>query len=348
LNVICHNCYYDSRKIKERKLFLKSLSRNCAAARFAHRAAVFLAFGCVFAQSQGAAAMLPRSSVGFPSLASHFPRARTCRFAASNAKIQKSSLRAASQFLERLCAPRKLVFMPLSSATVCGMGAKKIVFITGTDTGVGKTLLTTLLLHHLRLSGCRALAMKPFCSGGREDVRMLQSVQPGELLDAEVNPFYFSAPVAPLVELEKTRRNVSLKQVVVKIRQVEKKCDRLLIEGSGGLMVPLGKGYLVEDLIAELDCRVIVVARNQLGTINHTLLTVARLRARGIERRNMVVALMGGPKKDVSSASNESILKRLLKPVLVVRVPNLERGDAKKLVGKLALGVAKRALKQLA
>jgi dethiobiotin synthetase len=227
------------------------------------------------------------------------------------------------------------------------MGAKKIVFITGTDTGVGKTLLTALLLSHLRSSGCRALAMKPFCSGGREDVQMLQSVQHGELSDAEVNPFYFSAPVAPLVELEKTRRNISLKQVITKIRRIGKKCDRLLIEGSGGLMVPLGKGWLVEDLIAELDCRVIVVARNQLGTINHTLLTVARLRDKGIKRRNIMVSLMGGSKADASSASNEKILAQLLRPVSVVNVPDLARYDVKKSVGELALGVAKRALEQL-
>jgi len=227
------------------------------------------------------------------------------------------------------------------------MGAKKIIFITGTDTGVGKTLLSALLLAHLRSSGCRALAMKPFCSGGREDVRMLQAGQRGELSDAEVNPFYFSAPVAPLVELEKTRRNISLKQVITKIRRIGKKCDRLLIEGSGGLMVPLGKGWLVEDLIAKLDCRVIVVARNQLGTINHTLLTVARLRDKGIKRRNIMVALMGGRKADASSASNEKILAQLLRPVSVVNVPDLERYGVKKSVGKLALGAAKRVLGQL-
>ena len=228
-----------------------------------------------------------------------------------------------------------------------GMSAKKIIFITGTDTGVGKTLLTALLLHHLRQSGCRALAIKPFCSGGRDDMGLLQSVQRGELSDAEVNPFYFSAPVAPLVELRKTKKNISLKDVVVHIRRIERKCDCLLIEGSGGLMVPLGKGYLVEDLVAELDCRVIVVARNQLGTINHTLLTVARLRAKGIKKRHIMVALMSGPKTDASSASNEKILGELLRPVLVVNFPNVAGRDAKKEVNKLAFGPAKRALRRL-
>jgi len=113
------------------------------------------------------------------------------------------------------------------------------------------------------------------------------------------------------------------------------------------LMVPLGKDFLVEDLIVELDCRVIVVEKNQLGTLNHTLLTVARLRARGIKWGNIVVVLMYGPKKDASSASNESILRQLLKPISVVKVPNLLRRDAKEPVGKSAFGMAKRALEQL-
>ena len=75
----------------------------------------------------------------------------------------------------------------------------RIIFITGTDTGVGKTLLTGLLLHHLRQSGCHALAMKPFCSGSRADAEFLHAVQDGELTLDEINPFFFAEPLAPLV-----------------------------------------------------------------------------------------------------------------------------------------------------
>src|ERR1700722_15876817 len=119
------------------------------------------------------------------------------------------------------------------------MPSAKIIFVTGTDTGVGKTLLTALLLHHLRARGCRALAMKPFCSGGRADVRLLQSLQPGELSDAEMNPFYFKQPIAPLAASLGKRKKIPLNLVVEKIRAVARKCDVLLVEGSGGLLVPL-------------------------------------------------------------------------------------------------------------
>ena len=101
------------------------------------------------------------------------------------------------------------------------MSAKKIIFITGTDTGVGKTLLTALLLHHLRQTGVRALAMKPFCSGGRADVKLLQSLQPGELSDEEMNPFFFKEPIAPLIAAEKNHRIIRLKEVIDRIKHIE-------------------------------------------------------------------------------------------------------------------------------
>src|SRR5258708_1600617 len=127
----------------------------------------------------------------------------------------------------------------------------RIIFITGTDTGVGKTLLTGLLLHHRRQSGRPAWAMKPFYSGGRADVRFLSALQDGELTDDEISPFYFSEPVAPLISARKLRRRIELDDVLARIHALVahlsaiknqkskiKNPPTLLIEGSGGLLVP--------------------------------------------------------------------------------------------------------------
>lgn len=203
------------------------------------------------------------------------------------------------------------------------MTAAKIIFITGTDTGVGKTLLTALLLHHLRAHGCRALAMKPFCSGGRGDVRLLQSLQRGELADAEMNPFYFEQPVAPLAATSTLRKKIPLKLVIERIRAVANKCEILLVEGSGGLLVPLGEGYTVADLIAKLRCRVLIAARNQLGTINHTLLTIKVLRAMGIADTNLSVVMMAGANRDASSRTNQQIIADFIRPIDVLQIPFL-------------------------
>jgi dethiobiotin synthetase len=203
------------------------------------------------------------------------------------------------------------------------MPAKKIIFITGTGTGVGKTLLAASLLHHLRHAGVHALAMKPFCSGGTADVRLLQSLQPGELSDEQANPFYFPQPIAPLVAAKKSGRPIQLPDVTKRIRNVAAKCDCLIVEGSGGLLVPLARGLTVADLIAALDCRVLVASLNQLGTINHTLLTVGALSSNGISKRDIIVALMNRPRPDLSARTNAQVLGDLLKPVLVVGIPFL-------------------------
>src|SRR6266700_3692182 len=96
----------------------------------------------------------------------------------------------------------------------------RIIFITGTDTGVGKTVLTGLLLCHLRQNGCHALAMKPFCCGSRADVGLLHRLQDGELAPDEINPFYFPEPLAPFVAGRKQRRSIRLQTVLDGIRRL--------------------------------------------------------------------------------------------------------------------------------
>ena len=201
----------------------------------------------------------------------------------------------------------------------------KIIFVTGTDTGVGKTVFAALLLHHLRVSGVHALAMKPFCSGGRGDVRLLRAMQDRELSEDEINPFYFPEPVAPLVAARRHHKSISQAEVLRQIKKITQRCECLLIEGSGGLFVPLGEDFLVSDLIHRLDCETIVVARNRLGTINHTLLTINGLQnipkkngAKRITSANKVqIALLEGAKSDPSSATNLRILSELCVPIPV-------------------------------
>jgi dethiobiotin synthetase len=203
----------------------------------------------------------------------------------------------------------------------------RIVFITGTDTGVGKTLLTGLLLHHLRQRGCHALAMKPFCSGSRADVEFLGAVQQRELTLDEINPFFFEQPLAPLAAAREQHVSIKLPAVLRQISNVAKRCEWLLIEGIGGVMVPLGNGFSVLDLIANLSCSTVVVSRNKLGTINHTMLTVDAMQHAGI--KEFKVVLMASQETDFSANSNGRILCELLAPRPVIPVPFLGRNPAR-------------------
>lgn len=187
----------------------------------------------------------------------------------------------------------------------------EIIFITGTDTGVGKTVLTAFLLHHLRQKKIRALAMKPFCTGEQSDVEILQKLQPGELSNEEMNPYFFPEPIAPSVAAKMHNKKIYLDDVLGAISKIKSRCEVLLVEGAGGLMVPLGVDFTVRDLIARLRCRVILVARNQLGTINHTLLSANALQH--IQIKELKIAMMEPEKRDFSSQSNHEVLNQTLR-----------------------------------
>jgi dethiobiotin synthetase len=196
----------------------------------------------------------------------------------------------------------------------------RILFITGTDTGVGKTLLTASMLHFLRSRGVHALAMKPFCSGERSDAEILAQLQENELTLDEINPYFFDEPVAPLAARRKSR-SITLDGVTKRVLSLARRAEILLVEGCGGVCVPLGGQFLVLDLIAALKCEVVVAAANRLGVLNHSILTVRALSDSGL--RNVHLVLMGRAEADPSVRTNEALLNRLLLETNVFSLPYL-------------------------
>jgi dethiobiotin synthetase len=196
-----------------------------------------------------------------------------------------------------------------------------VIFITGTDTGAGKTVLTALLLCFLRDQGCHALAIKPFCTGDRGDVALLHRCQGGELSWDEINAFYFDEPVAPLVAARRHARYLTLGMACEHVEGIRTRCDYLLVEGCGGLMVPLGEGFLVADWIAALGSPTVVAAANRIGVVNHSLLTVNALQAVGVRR--VQVVLMGHGVHDPSCGTNLQLLAELLAPARPCEIPFL-------------------------
>jgi dethiobiotin synthetase len=200
----------------------------------------------------------------------------------------------------------------------------EILFVTGTDTGVGKTLLTALLLIHLRSKGVTALGIKPFCSGGRGDVHLLRAAQDHALTEDEINPFYFRAPVAPLVAQRDRQETVRPGQVLRHVRMIASRCDVLLVEGAGGVLAPLGEGFSLAGMIASASDevnRVLVVAPNKLGVINHALLTLASLQQ--ICPKRVTISLMGQKHSDISARTNAEMLRELAVSTEVIEVPFL-------------------------
>ena len=196
---------------------------------------------------------------------------------------------------------------------------KPTFFITGTDTGVGKTVLTTLLAQFLSVRGLRVAALKPLCSGGRADARVLHAALDGALALDEINPWHFRAAIAPLLAARLENQPVKLAAVLAHIRRLQGKFDVTLVEGAGGLLSPLGEDFDSRGLILGLRATPVIVAPNRLGTVSHILLTLEAL-PENIRGRAKVV-LMSPPKPDSATVSNAKLLARFIPPERLFTLP---------------------------
>jgi dethiobiotin synthetase len=225
---------------------------------------------------------------------------------------------------------------------------KRTLFITGTDTGVGKTVLTALLARFLRGSGINVAALKPVCSGNRADARKIFAALDGALPLDEINPWHFRSPVAPLLAARLEKKSVKLSQVLAHIRATRKRFYVLLVEGAGGLLSPLGENFNSRDLILALRAVPLIVAQNKLGAVNHVLLTLEAL-PKSVRPKAKII-LMSPPKPDAATASNATLLAQFVSPEKIIALPWLgkkfttERVLKKAAVRRRLHALAKRLL----
>lgn len=196
-------------------------------------------------------------------------------------------------------------------------------FITGTDTGAGKTVLTALLAGYLRQTGVRVLACKPVCSGGRDDAKLLAEALGGELTLDEINPWHFREPIAPVLAARRERQRVTLPEIIAHVRALQQTGDLMVIEGAGGLLSPLGEGVDSRDVIRALRAGPIIVGVNRLGVINHLRLTLAALPA--ASRAKAVVVLMSPETADAATDTNVALLGEYFDRKKIVELPWLGR-----------------------
>ncbi|MGB9822986.1 MULTISPECIES: dethiobiotin synthase [Thermodesulfovibrio] len=200
-------------------------------------------------------------------------------------------------------------------------------FITGTDTGVGKTIVAAAILRSFIKKGLKVGAMKVIETGClNKDGILLPS--DGMLLRdmAEMNdsvdlitPVKMENPLSPLVASRLENKEVDIDKIFKSFETLKKKYDYLLIEGVGGLMVPLIKEekkktnfYFVRDLIKDMELPVIIVTRPTLGTINHTLLTLEALKNKKISVKGYIINFSEPAKNDIAEKTNPQVLKELL------------------------------------
>lgn len=212
-------------------------------------------------------------------------------------------------------------------------------FVTGTDTEIGKTLVSTALLRAMEAQSLQTVGMKPIAAGAEmrdgvlhnEDVDMLvaaASVKAGLNL---VCPYLMQAPAAPHIVAELERVKIALPLIVNSYQQLCAQADAVVVEGVGGFCVPLNAQVTTADMARSLDLPVILVVGMRLGCINHALLTVEAIAARGLRLAgwvaNTVDANMLYPQENIN-ALRERIAAPMLGHIPRLNVPDHEKAEA--------------------
>jgi dethiobiotin synthetase len=198
------------------------------------------------------------------------------------------------------------------------------IFITGTDTGVGKTHVTAALLTELRRRGISAAAFKPIACGpgGRHDAEIYAAIMDHEQPLDVINPIYLRHPLAPSVAAKIERKRIDLRKILQTYKQLSANYSVVLVEGAGGLLVPIRENYFVADLAKALKLQVVIVARLGLGTINHTLLTVRQANASGLKIAGLILNDTVGGRRGLAEKTNIRVLPKLCKVPLLGVMPH--------------------------
>lgn len=218
-------------------------------------------------------------------------------------------------------------------------------FITGTDTGVGKTLISCALLHGFSAQGKRVYGFKPVAAGSDEhdhnaDAIALREAGSTQLAYGQVNPYCFPRAIAPHIAAAYIGVRIEMQRIQTSYDELAGQADEVIVEGAGGFMVPLNGKLTFADMARELDIPVIMVVGMRLGCINHALLTLHAIETHQLECAGWVANVLdeGMP---ALKENIDSLRERIAAPLLGV-VPHLAVPDAKIAAQHLDLSLLER------
>ncbi|MFA5825856.1 MAG: dethiobiotin synthase [Gallionellaceae bacterium] len=205
-------------------------------------------------------------------------------------------------------------------------------FITGTDTGVGKTLVSCALLHAFAAQGKRVVGFKPVAAGcdddyHNDDAQRLLLASNVLASYGQVNPYCFVHPVAPHIAARDSGVRIEMARILTSYRELAGQADEVIVEGAGGFMVPLNEKKNSADLAQELGLPVIVVVGMRLGCLNHALLTVRVIADYGLECAGWVANVLDGEMPALQQ-NIDALCERIAAPLLGV-IPYQTQPDAR-------------------
>jgi dethiobiotin synthetase len=190
---------------------------------------------------------------------------------------------------------------------------KQGFFISGTDTGAGKTLIAAALIHGFAQQGTKVIGMKPVAAGARlhdgqllnDDVEQLIAAGNVEAPLMLINPYVFDLPVAPHIAAAQSGVVMSIDKIKAAFQALGELADTLVVEGAGGFLVPLNDSEDMADLALSLELPIILVVGMRLGCLNHALLTAASIQAKGLRLAgwvaNCIDPEMASPEENLAS-----------------------------------------------
>jgi dethiobiotin synthetase len=219
-------------------------------------------------------------------------------------------------------------------------------FITGTDTGVGKTMVSCALLHAFAVQGKRVAGFKPVAAGcdadgHNDDAKALRAASGMPLTCGQVNPYCFPHAIAPHIAARHSGVRIELSRILTLYRDLAGQADEVIVEGVGGFLVPLNGQQNSADLAKELDLPVIVVVGMRLGCLNHALLTLRAIADYRLECAgwvaNVLDADMGALQENIGA-----LRERIVAPLLGI-VPYMAAPDAQAVAQHLEINLLERS-----
>ncbi len=189
-------------------------------------------------------------------------------------------------------------------------------FITGTDTGVGKTVVTACLATLFKNRGENVGVMKPIetgvnpecCSAANSDARFL--IEVAGVQDTDVCTYRLKSPTSPYQAARMEGKELDPDKILTGFRVLQSRHSMMLVEGIGGLMVPISRRYYVADLALQMNLPLIIVSRLQVGTLNHTLMTINTARQHGLNVKGVILNPLDGNELNVIEAEQGSLIEK--------------------------------------
>ena len=202
------------------------------------------------------------------------------------------------------------------------MFSASTLFITGTDTGVGKSLFSAILALSFFNQGKKVCISKPIQTGSPKDSDFLKELTGNEI--PVFNTYSFSLPAAPLVSAEYEKKEIDVNKIISEIKNLEKEFDCVIVEGIGGIAVPVKNNYLVADLIKDLNYPVIIVARPSLGTINHSVLTIEFAKQKNLNLLGFVISNYEESIKDIAVKTAPNVISEITKVKCLAKITKVK------------------------